>query len=209
MSKLIISSLMIVVGFCGCTGSIIPKSPPPQYYQLDYNYREVKVPTESFKDKILRIWEFNAKSPFDGTEMVVEVGRSGIAISRVHQWIDRPGALLSEWIRRDIDRDGMFGGAYETVEIGKEIDVELSGTVERWSLIKDGDTYFSIIEATLTVWQKKPKPYILFKKHYAIRSSPIPYRDPEAFAKAATEIAAKLSYEFRSELYKTLAKRHD
>lgn len=204
--KISVMSVFTVV-LCSCIGSIIPKSPPLQYYQLDYTYKRVDILSDNFRDKIVRVWHFNAVSPFNSSEMVVELDRSSLATSRYHQWIDQPGVLLSEWIRKDIDRDGMFGGAYETVEVGKEIDIELSGVVERWSLVRTDNGYVAMLEATITAWQKKPKASIIFKKHYFLKSDPLSNKDPEAFALAMSNVVAKLSYEFRREFYDTIVHR--
>lgn len=198
-------ALTFAVFLCSCIGSVIPKSPPLQYYQLDYTYKKVDVYSDKFRDKIIRVWHFNAISPFNGSEMVVEIDKSGLATSRYHQWIDQPGVLLSEWIRKDIDRDGMFAGAYETVEVGKEIDVELSGVVERWSLVKTDNGYVAMMEVTITVWQKKPKASIIFKKHYSLKSDPLPNKDPETFALTMSKVVAELSSQFRKEFYDTIA----
>lgn len=205
--KLLMMFMLIPGLLYGCAGSLIPKSPPLQYYQPEYVYRRVEVPCGDFKDKILRVWDFNAKPPFDGTEMVVKSDGPEVAVSKSYQWIDSPGSLVAEWIRKDIDRDGMFGGAYETLEVNREIDFELGGTVEHWSLVKTDKGYIASIEITVTVWCKKPKPFIIFKKHYSMKSSNSITRDPETFARALSELIKELSYEFRLEFYKSLTER--
>jgi len=201
------SSLIILAAVMtwGCAGSIIPKSPPMYYHQLNYSYHNVAPHCSTFQNKIIKVWEFHAISPFDSTEMVVESNNTQVLVSKSHQWIDRPGVLLAEWLRKDIDRDGMFSGAYETIEAGGNlIGMELSGVVERWSWVKTEKGYIASMEVTLTVWQRQPTASILFKKHYKLESQPSSINDPEAFAKAMTELVAKLSHRFRKELYETL-----
>ncbi|MEJ5299657.1 MAG: hypothetical protein WHS38_01560 [Thermodesulforhabdaceae bacterium] len=192
----------------GCGGSIIPKAPPIEYHQLNYSYHGITpLSCSAIQDKVLKVWSFHAASPFDSTEMVVESGNFQVSVSRSHQWIDRPGTLLAEWIRKDIDRDGMFSGAYETIETsGKMIGMELSGVVERWSWVNTEKGYYAVMEVTITVWQKQPKASILFKKHYEMKSQPVSTNNPEAFAQKITELTEQLSKTFRKELYEILAK---
>jgi len=204
MKKSLLIILLAVITW-GCAGSIIPKSPPMYYHQLDYSYHTIAPPCSTFQNKIIKVWGFHSISPFDSTEMVVESNNIQVLVSKSHQWIDRPGVLLAEWLRKDIDRDGMFSGAYETIETGVSlVGMELSGVVERWSWVKTEKGYIAAMEVTLTVWQKQPTASILFKKHYKLESQPSSVNDPEAFARAMTELAVKLSQTFRKELYESL-----
>lgn len=192
---------------CGCMGSFIPKSPPFQYHQLDYSYQKIDAPCKNLSSRILKIWPFHATTPFDGLEMVVEENKINLALSRTHQWIDKPGALLAEWIRKDIDRDGMFAGAFESIEISEETGMELGGVVERWSLVRADGSYSAKMETTITVWQKKPTRAIIFKKHYALEEPVGLFKDPDAFVRAMSRLATKISEDFRRELYRELDRR--
>lgn len=186
----------------GCAGALLPKSPPMQYHQLDYAYKKVDVPCRALSNRIIKVWPFHATSPFDSSEMVVEDGKLNVMLSRTHQWIDKPGALIAEWIRKDIDRDGVFAGAFETIEVSREVGMELSGVVEKWSLVKSADSYSAKMAVTITVWQKQPRPEIIFKKHFALEE-PVhgSTRDPEAFAQAMSKLASRISEDLRKEFY--------
>ncbi len=199
--------ILLLIFISSCSGALIPKSEPPSFYQLNYQYQPVSFSHGTFQKTPLKVWVFKSSPPYSDTNMIVEGENSNILVSREHQWISSPGQLVAEWIRKDIDRDGFFGGAYFESILPAEL--ELSGVVEKWSWQKQGDSYRASFEITITLWSKKPRPAILFKKNYAFQGELLKENNPDTFAKEMALLVLKFSKSFREELYQHLSNYKD
>ncbi len=193
-----------VVVATGCGETILPKAPPPLYYQLTYAYVPCSSSLPVVKPLVLKLWPLYGVVPFDDVEMVVEEGRYRVLRSRRHQWIDRPGALLVEWLRKDMERDGVFGKVSNAMERGGEADVELNGVVERWSWEEREGKGRGVLDVTLTIWSKKAPPHVLFNKRYTFVSEWEHSTSPESFADVMSRLTTDLSRSFRDDLYRSM-----
>ena len=93
---LILSALLL----SGCLGSLFPKSPAPDYYQIDYPFQPSNC-AKPFSGAV-RIWPFGASAPFDREQMIVTSPSLQVRFSSHYKWVNSAGNMVADNLMRDL-----------------------------------------------------------------------------------------------------------
>lgn len=184
----------------------MPQQSVPLFYSLSYSYlpvsSEIARQCEN-KQPSVRVLPLHAVAPYNNTKMVVEIPPVEIRQSESHRWIANPAYLFRDWLIRDTSSDGIVYVLESTI-VGHNDFYNVSGRIEKWSLISlpDGG-YRAALTVLLQVW-KKSSSAIVFSKRYSYLSENVGEKKPEVFAELMSKLVVQASSEFRRDLYTAL-----
>lgn len=185
--------LLLALSSCG---SLFPKGPAPDYYQIDYPFR-LSSCNRQFAGT-LRIWPFNAAAPFDREQMIVTSPSLQVRFSSHYKWINPAGDMVMNNLMRDLS----LGKIFESVEsAGNPMPAEygMGGQIYRFALEENGPSPRALLDLEVSLWQEKPRT-VLFRKHFHYESPPLTSTGPDEFAAAMAGLVSQLSTDLRNDL---------
>lgn len=192
----------------GC-GSLLPKSAPPVYYQLDYQPPPVSC-RERF-DKAVRVMQFLASSPYGRTEMVVLQPQGKVASSSGFQWVSSPGTLVSENLLRDLTQSHLFPQVVSANQPAN-VPLELSGHVFIFAWDRSSGFSRAVLKVEVSLVGTEKVRQVLFHRGYDLQSEPVTENTSAAFAGAMGEVMKSFSGKLQQDLCGVLknkeAERH-
>lgn len=184
----------------GCSSLLLPTTPQPVYYQLDYAPPSVACPHGFGKG--VRVWDFSAESPFERPELVVTEGRK-TSYSRSFQWVASPGALVAQSLIRDLEGGPLFSSVEGAQNPGPS-GLELTGRIFQFAWVREGDNSRAVLDLEVSLARTGAKPGVVFQRRYTLRSTPSPAGDDSAaFARAMSGLVRELSEKLQTDLCAT------
>ncbi len=194
--KLGAAPVVVAVALAGCS-SILPKAPAKMYYDLEYDPRPVDC-AHSYAAPV-EVWSFPAAGPYDRSDMVVTDGRE-VSFARGHQWVDRPGELVAQRLRRDLGAGRLFPLAVSPRD-PEGASLQLTGDLYRFALEKDGGSARARLEADVVLRATGHGARVLMHERYDVRSDPVTRADDASvFARAMSGVMARFSTLVRRDL---------
>lgn len=187
----------------GCSSMIVSSTPPPVYYQLDYQPVPINC-GHSFKDS-LRIWDFATSKPFDQPDMVVVKSSGQVLYSSSFQWAANPGTMIAQSLLRDLNRGSLFPQVVSG-DSPTPTPLELTGHVFDCSWQRDGATSRAVLQVTVSLIHAQTPRKVLFRHTYNLHSSAFKQDDSAAFAKAMSQLVSDFSTQLRKDLCANLSK---
>ena len=179
----------------GC-GSLLPKAPSPDYYQIDYPFRP-SICDKSFSGAV-RVHQFSSAAPFDREQMIAVSTSLQVSFSPHYKWVSPAGDMIAVYLMRDLS----FGKVFENViPAGSPIAAEygIGGQVYRFALEENGSTSHALLDLEISLWQEKPR-VVIFRRHFHYESPPLNSAGPGEFASAMAGLVSQLSTDLRHEL---------
>ncbi len=195
---------LLLILTAGCGGSLLPKSPPPVYYQLDY--QPTPVPCRDTFKKGLRVMPFGASSPYQRTEMVVLERQGQVAFSSRFQWVATPGNLVSESLLRDLAQSHLFPQVASADEPAA-IPLELSGHVFEFAWVRTGGISRAVLKVEVSLVETAKTRRVVLHRQYDLQGEPWAQDTSAAFAGAMGEVMKRLSEKFQQDLCRVLKSR--
>lgn len=181
----------------GC-GGLLPSSPAPRFYGLDYQAHPAAC-SGAVKAN-LRVWSLSASPPYDREQMVVTGLDRRLNFSSQYRWIARPGELVADKIIRDLAADNVFQGVASTAD-PLETKLNLGGRIFQFTVEESpGGTARAVLEAEFVLWRQEPRGEVLFKKHYRLEGNAMATPDSERFSEAMSGLVSRLSDQLREDL---------
>jgi ABC-type uncharacterized transport system auxiliary subunit len=189
---------LIPVWTAGCASLIFPSSPPPVYYQLDYQATPRPCP-QAF-NKGVRVWTFTSSESYRRTGMVVLKPGGEVAFSSAFQWVAGPGTLLPDSLQRDLTLSSLFPrvvGANDPTGAP----LELSGHVFVFAWERTGPISRAALQIEVSLIDTDEAPRrIIFRREYDLRSGPFAEDTSTAFARAMSGLVAEWSQRLQQDL---------
>ena len=197
MNRFWIFFVLTLIPVTGCSSLLLPKSPPPVYYRLEYKSVGVKC-GKSFTGG-LRVWDFITSSPFDQSDMVVIDHGQQVSFSGSFQWITSPGTMVAESLLRDLNQGSLFP---QVVSGDSPIDVPLAltGHVFTFAWVRQGSTARARLQVEVSLSSTGVKNRLIFRRTYELKSEPFVEDTAAAFARAMSGIVSQFSQQLQSDL---------
>lgn len=194
--------LVCLLFLSSCSSMIFSSTPPPVYYQLDYQPASIHCP-HSF-GKAVRIWNFTTSKPFDQPDMVVVKSTGQVLYSSSFQWAANPGTLIAQNLLRDLNRGSLFPQVVSG-DSPTSTPLELTGHVFNCSWQTTGTTSRAVLQVAVSLLDTQAPRKVLFQHTYQLQSAALQQNDSAAFAKAMSQLVSKFSTQCRKDLCATLA----
>jgi ABC-type uncharacterized transport system auxiliary subunit len=188
----------------GCGGSLLPKSAPPVYYQLDY--QPTPVPCRETFEKGLRVMTFSAASQYQRTEMVVLERQGQVAFSNRFQWVATPGTMVSESLLRDLTQSHLFPQVLSANEPAT-VPLELTGYVFKFAWERVGGISRAALKVEVSLVETRKTRQVLLHRQYDLQGEPMPEDSSAAFAGAMSEVMKRFSEKLQQDLCKVVKSR--
>ncbi len=181
----------------GCSSLLLPTSPPPVYYRLDY--KPVGMECAKSYPAGLRVWDFTTSSPFDQSDMVVIDHEQKVSFSSSFQWIAHPGTMVAESLLRDLNEGSLFP---QVISGDSPIDVSLAltGHVFTFAWMRQGSTARAMLEVEVGLSSTEAPGRLILHRTYQVKSEPFIENTAAAFAKAMSEIVGQFSQQLQGDL---------
>jgi ABC-type uncharacterized transport system auxiliary subunit len=189
--------VLILIPVTGCSSLLLPKSPPPVYYRLEYKSVGVKC-AKSFTGG-LRVWDFITSSPFDQSDMVVIDHGQEVSFSGSFQWITSPGTMVAESLLRDLNETSLFP---QVVSGDSPIDVPLAltGHVFTFAWMRQGSNARAMLQVEVSLSAAGPTNRLIFRRIYELISVPFAEDTAASFARAMSGIVSQFSQQLQRDL---------
>lgn len=197
MNRFRIFFVLTLIPVTGCSSLLLPKSPPPVYYRLEYKSVGVKC-AKSFTGG-LRVWDFITSSPFDQSDMVVIDHGQQVSFSGSFQWITSPGTMVAESLLRDLNEGSLFP---QVVSGDSPIDVPLAltGHVFTFAWMRQGSNARAMLQVEVSLSATGPTNRLIFRRIYELISVPFTEDTAAAFARAMSGIVSQFSQQLQRDL---------
>jgi ABC-type uncharacterized transport system auxiliary subunit len=197
MKRFWIFLVLILIPVTGCSSLLLPKSPPPVYYRLEYKSAGVKC-AKSFTGG-LRVWDFITSSPFDQSDMVVIDHGQQVSFSGSFQWITSPGTMVAESLLRDLNETSLFP---QVVSGDSPIDVPLAltGHVFTFAWMRQGSNARAMLQVEVSLSAAGPTNRLIFRRIYELISVPFTEDTAASFARAMSGIVSQFSQQLQRDL---------
>jgi ABC-type uncharacterized transport system auxiliary subunit len=197
MNRFRIFFVLTLIPVTGCSSLLLPKSPPPVYYRLEYKSVGVEC-ARSFTEG-LRVWDFITSSPFNQSDMVVIDHGQQVSFSGSYQWITSPGTMVAESLLRDLNETSLFS---QVVSGDSPIDVPLalSGHVFTFAWMRQGSTARAKLQVEVSLSATGAKNRLIFRRTYELKSVPFTEDTAAAFARAMSGIVSQFSQQLQRDL---------
>jgi ABC-type uncharacterized transport system auxiliary subunit len=188
---------LTLIALTGCSSLLLPTSPPPGYYRLEYQTVGVEC-AKSFTGG-LRVWDFTTSSPFDQRDMVVIDHEQKVSFSGSYEWIAPPGTMLAESLLRDLDEGSLFP---QVVSGDSPIDVPLAltGHVFTFAWVRQGSTARAVLQVEVSLSSTGATNRLIFHRNYELTSEPFTEDTAAAFAGAMSGIVSQFSQQLQGDL---------
>jgi ABC-type uncharacterized transport system auxiliary subunit len=197
MNRFWIFLVFTLIPVTGCSSLLLPTSPPPVYYRLEY--KSVKVECAKSFTGGLRIWDFITSSPFDQSDMVVINHGQQVSFSGSFQWITSPGTMVAESLLRDLNEGSLFP---QVVSGDSPIDVPLAltGHVFTFAWVRQGSTARAMLQVEVSLSSTGAENRLIFRRTYELKSAPFAEDTADAFARAMSGIVSQFSQQLQRDL---------
>ena len=197
MKRFWIFLMLTLIPVAGCSSLLLPKSPPPVYYRLEYKSVGVKC-AKSFTGG-LRVWDFITSSPFDQSDMVVIDHGQQVSFSGSFQWITSPGTMVAESLLRDLNEGSLFPQVVSG-DSPIEVPLALTGHVFTFAWMRQGSTARAMLQVEVSLSATGPTNRLIFRRIYELISVPFTEDTAAAFARAMSGIVSQFSQQLQRDL---------
>jgi ABC-type uncharacterized transport system auxiliary subunit len=195
---------LLLLWSAGCISFHLPSAAPPVYYQLEYPPPAVRC-THSFQQG-MRVWKFNASSPYGRTEMAVVKPGGQVSFSNNFQWVASPGTLVADSLVRDLAASRLFPqtvGANDPATVP----LELSGRVFVFAWDRSGGASRADFQVEVSLVNTDSSK-VLLRREYHFKSEPMAEDTSASFAQAMSGLVAEFSRKIQEDLCASLAGGH-
>jgi ABC-type uncharacterized transport system auxiliary subunit len=137
----------------GCLGSVVSKSPAPDYYQIDCPYQP-SICAKPFSGAV-RIWPFSATAPFDREQMIVTSPSLQVRFSSHYKWVNPAGDMVADNLMRDLSIEKVFEDVVPA-ENPMPAAYGISGHIYRFALEENGSSPHALPDLKISLRQEKP-----------------------------------------------------
>jgi ABC-type uncharacterized transport system auxiliary subunit len=197
MNRFWIFLVFTLIPLTGCSSLLLPKSPPPVYFRLEY--KSVGVECAKSFTRGLRVWDFITSSPFDQSDMVVIDHGQQVSFSGSFQWITSPGTMVAESLLRDLNEGSLFP---QVVSGDSPIDVPLAltGHVFTFAWMRQGSTARAMLQVEVSLSSTGATSRLIFRRTYELKSAPFTEDTAATFARAMSGIVSQFSQQLQRNL---------
>ncbi len=192
--------IAIALFLTGCSSILVSSTPPPVYYQLDYQAVAATCPRH-FSNGV-RIQPFSASAPFDQPAMVVKQPKNRVSFSNTYQWVANPGILVSQALRRDLGIGNLFPQVVGT-DNPSMVPLELTGHIFEFAWVKDGSQARARLDVEVSLVDTGTH-QVLLRKTYRLEGASYPAQDADTFARAMNTLMERFSKELQEDLCKAI-----
>ena len=192
-----ILAVLTLIPVGGCSSLLLPKSPPPVYYEL--KYKTVQVQCDKSFSSGLRVWDFTTSSPFDQTDMVVIDHEQKVSFSGSFQWIASPGTMVAESLLRDLDESSLFPQVISG-DSPMDVALALTGHVFTFAWVKQGPTVRAELQVEVSLISTGNTARLIFRRTYELKSEPFTENTAAAFARAMSGVVSEFSQKLQRDL---------
>lgn len=189
---------------CACLGGT---APPAEVYTLEY-------PSPVFTGRqpaqeLIRVGRFAPVEAFAVTTMIASPSPRKREVYPDAWWSVHPGALVTDFLIRDMRRSGLFHGVF-TYRDDTDARYLLGGTVEEFLEEGGSGGPAAVIGLTASLQdqtaRKDPSKGVAFQKSYRERE-PMTARSPQALAAAMSAAMERLSRAIQNDVAETIQGR--
>ena len=197
MNRFWIFLVFTLIPVTGCSSLLLPKSPPPVYFRLEY--KSVGVGCAKSFTGGLRVWDFITSSPFNQSDMVVIDHEQQVSFSGSYQWIAPPGTMVAESLLRDLNETSLFP---QVVSGDSPFDVPLAltGHVFTFAWMRQGSTARAKFQVEVSLSSTGAKSRLIFRRTYELKSAPFTEDTAAAFARAMSGVVSQFSQQLQRDL---------
>lgn len=188
--------LCVLLTLSSCLGSLFPKSPAQEYYQIDYPFRASNC-VMPFPGAV-RIRPFAASAPFDREQMVVLSPSLQVRFSSHYKWVNSAGNMVANNLMRDLSQAKVFESIVPATN-PMAAQYGINGQIYRFALEENGSSTHALLDLEISLWREKPRA-VLFRKNFHYQGPPLTSTDPKVFASAMSDLVSQLSTDMRNDL---------
>jgi len=154
-----------------CGGCLLPRIPAPVIYYYTLEYDPPQPTSTTPLPAALMVQPFFTNSVYNSRQIVCRDAAYARDASVYHQWRSRPGDLVADMIRRDLQHAGLFQAV---VGPGSTVHSRyvLEGTVDEFLASEQGGTREAVLGITITlldVETSDTSSAVLLQKSYQTR----------------------------------------
>lgn len=204
-SLVCISGLAAAAVLSGCGSLIKQRTPPVQYYQLDYAAPARSAPVSS---ALLLVRPFRISPAYDRDAITYTDINMRAGLYTYSQWIASPEELVTARIVRDLQASGLLGGVL-AAGAGQQPDFILHGLVEELGEHRTPTGTFGVVTLTCTLTRERrglparagnaEPPVIVFQRSYTARQ-PCEPGQPASLAAAVSAALQNVSAQLQADV---------
>jgi ABC-type uncharacterized transport system auxiliary subunit len=194
--------LVAVALLWGCGGS------PSQVQRYLLEYSPPSPPARAPLEAALAIEPFAVNQAFNSTAMVYRPSPNVRDSYRYHRWRVDPGAMVTDFLRRDFRQAGVFKAVLPK-DSGGDSRFRLEGAVEEIQEIDDPTGWRASLALTVTLLDTKSPDLttrVVMQKTYRTEEL-MPEKTPQGLAQGVSVAMQRLSREIITEVYQAARRR--
>ncbi|MBW1991297.1 MAG: membrane integrity-associated transporter subunit PqiC [Deltaproteobacteria bacterium] len=183
-------------------------STPPLIHQYVLEYYPPLPQASGQLDAALTVSRFAVAEPYNTTAMVYRPEPLKQEVYRLNRWRVNPGALVTDYLARDLRHSGLFLAVFTEKHQGPSRFC-LEGGVEEIQELDEPDGWKAALTLTVTLLDLEEAEIprqIIFQKTYRA-TEPMLSRTPEGLARAMSRAMQRLSRQITAEVYQAAKQR--
>ncbi|NLW80542.1 MAG: hypothetical protein GXY42_02560 [Desulfovibrionales bacterium] len=186
----LLASCLLVLTLAGCAATR-PSSPDTRFYTLEYDPPLVDGQPCS---AVIQMTRFGVAPEFNTTKLVYRDLAFGRQEYAYHQWRGTPQALVADYLRRDMQKSGLFM-AVAGPNSSMPATHQLEGVVEEWMELDQAERWLASAELTIILLDVRTggiPDLVIFQRTYKT-SEPCAKKNPASVAEAMSRVMRNLS----------------
>ncbi len=183
-------AFLLMLALAGC-GAARTKAPDVRYYTLEYESPTV---TGEARQAVVTLSRFGVAPEFNTGKLVYRDLSFGRQEYAYHQWRATPQTLVPDYLRRDMQRSGLFLAVNRP---GSSLPAthQLEGMIEEWMEVDGQDHWLASASLTITLLDLRAESVtrqVLFQRAYR-ESEPAAKKNPGSVVEAMSRVMRRLS----------------
>ncbi|MBM4284986.1 MAG: hypothetical protein FJ128_07025 [Deltaproteobacteria bacterium] len=200
LRALLLCLLFALPAGCGQTPSLV--------HQYVFEYPPPPSPGAARNPQAITVKRFAAAQDFTTTDMVYRPAPLQRATYRYHRWRVEPGALVADYLARDLRHAQVFTAVFTGPET-EQSRYRLEGGVEEIQEIDGPVTWqaaLALVVTLLDLQEEEVTKRVVFQKRYRSEET-MTAQTPQGLAEAMSRNMARLSREIISDLARAVSRR--
>jgi uncharacterized lipoprotein YmbA len=165
MMKIRFGIILLVIGLTGCIGG---GAPAPHVRQYILEYPPPSVGKIAGTDALLKVERFGVARALAGPAMLYRQGAFRRDAYHDRRWRVAPADMVTDFLQRDLMQAGLFRAVLAARD-PEDTRFVLSGWLEEFSEVDDGEHRKAVLEATVTLLDLSVREIpgrVVFQKNY-------------------------------------------
>ena len=197
--------ILLMIGLTGCIGGGAP-SPHVRQYILEYPPPGIGKVTGT--DAALKVEQFTAARLHAGPAMIYRQGPFRRDAYREQRWRVAPRDMVTDYLQRDLRHAGLFGAVLAARD-AEETRFVLTGGLEEFSEVADGESRRAVLAATVTLLDLSVREIpgrVVFQKSYRCEA-PFAQEGDAALAESMSRAMSQFSLQVIGDIGSALKRR--